>query len=125
MPSFAPGAVLGGRYALEHVVEDDGVTQAWTATDQVLARPVMVDLLPSDAEPAARDAFVAAVAAAGRLSHPGVVATFDSGQVDGAPYVVTERPPGVTLADLLERQGPMPPARAIGIGRQLAAALEV
>jgi serine/threonine protein kinase len=90
----------------------------------VLARSVIVEALAPGAPEDARQAFAVSAAAAGRLVHPGVVATYDSGLADDVPYIVTERPAGPTLAELLARQGPMPAARVVTIGRQLARALE-
>lgn len=132
MPTpFTPGALLGGRYALERRVADDGVTERWVATDRILARGVTVEALSPEAAPGSREAFLAAVAAAARLIHPGIVATYDSGVVPGPPsstepglpYVVTERPRGATLAAVVQRHGALSPARVVAIGRQLAHAL--
>lgn len=125
---FTPGALLGGRYALERRVGDDGLTERWAATDRVLARGVTVEGLSPNALPGAREAFLAAVAGAARLVHPGIVATYDSGVAPpppdpGLPYVVTERPRGATLAAVVQRHGPLSAARVVTIGRQLAQAL--
>jgi hypothetical protein len=87
---LAPGVVLGDRYELRDRVSEDSVTEEWIATDRVLARSVMVEVLSADGP---RDAFVAAAAAAARLAHPNIVATYDSGVFAHSqlPYVVTER----------------------------------
>ncbi|GAC1378053.1 MAG: hypothetical protein NVSMB4_07650 [Acidimicrobiales bacterium] len=134
---FTDGAVLGGRYVLDRCVADDGLTERWTASDRVLARGVTVEALSPRSAPGAREAFLAAVAAAARLIHPGIVSTYDSGVAMGAtalaadpspapglPYVVTERPRGNSLAEVISRQGALPAARVVPIGRQLAQALE-
>jgi serine/threonine protein kinase len=121
LTTFAPGTVLRGRYELLHLIEDDGVTETWAATDRVLNRPVLVDSVPSES---ARDAFSAAASAAARLIHPGIATTYDSGDVDGVPYIVTERPAGSTLADIVETHGPLNASRTVGIGSQVARALE-
>ncbi|GAC1589600.1 MAG: protein kinase family protein [Acidimicrobiales bacterium] len=134
---FSAGSVLGGRYLLDRRVADDGLTERWTASDRVLARGVMVEVLSPRAAPGAREAFLAAVAAAARLIHPGIVSTYDSGvamggaslasepsPTPGLPYVVTERPRGESLAEVISRQGALPAARVVPIGRQLARALE-
>ena len=104
----------------------------------------MVEMLSPRAEPGAREAFLAAVAAAARLIHPGIVSTYDSGvatghseiasggapaasgpsPAPGLPYVVTERLRGESLAEVISRQGALPAARVVPIGRQLARALE-
>ena len=107
---------------------DDGLTERWTATDRVLARGVTVEGLSPSAPTGGREAFLAAVAGAARLVHPGIVATYDSGVAPpppdpGLPYVVTERPRGATLAAAVQRHGALSPARVVTIGRQLAHAL--
>ncbi|HEY2429625.1 MAG TPA: protein kinase, partial [Acidimicrobiales bacterium] len=125
MSPFAPGAVLANRYALDRKLGDDGLTEVWTATDRVLARQVVVEGASEEAGDAGRAAFREAAAAAARLVHSGIVATYDSGVVDGAPYIVTERPAGATLAELVARGGPLAPGRVVVVGRQLARALQV
>ena len=121
---FVPGAVLSDRYQLERRVGDDGLIEMWAATDRVLARRVTVEAMAAGAGPDAIAAFGAAAGAAARLIHPGIVATYDSGQADGLPFIVTERSGGPTLAELIRRYGPLHPARVVTIGRQLARALE-
>jgi hypothetical protein len=124
MSPFAPGAVIAGRYELGHLLADDGLTAVWDATDRVLARRVVIEALSSSATGEAAEAFAAAATAAGRLIHPGIAATYDSGSAEGVAYIVTERPSGSSLADVLERQGPLAPARIVDIGRQLGRAVD-
>jgi serine/threonine-protein kinase len=59
-----------------------------------------------------------------RLSHPNIVGILDSGRTaDGMPFLVMEYLPGLSLDDLLDRTGPLPPARALHLLRQACAAL--
>jgi serine/threonine protein kinase len=120
---MTPGSVLGGRYRLEGPLGGDGMVERWAATDQVLARPVTIEALASGADEPVRAAFLEAAAASGRLVHPGIVATYDTGISAEPPFVVTERPGGPTLTELVARQGPLAPRRAVTVGRQLARAL--
>ena len=54
---------------------------------------------------------------AGQADPRGIVSTYDTGQsADGLPFLVTERAVGPTLAELVERHGPMAPTRVVGIG---------
>jgi hypothetical protein len=124
MSPLAPGTELAGRYRLGRQVGDDGLMETWTATDQVLARVVEVEVLPNGAADV-REAFLAATAATARLTHPGIVSTYDTGEsADGLLFVVTERAVGPTLAELIDRHGPLSPVRAVHIGRQVAHALD-
>ena len=58
------------------------------------------------------------------LSHPNIVGILDSGRTaDGTPFLIMEYLPGVSLDDLLDRTGPLPPARVVHLLRQACAAL--
>ena len=59
------------------------------------------------------------------LSHPNTVEIFDYGRTeDGTYYYVMEYLPGMSLTDLVERHGPLPPERAVYLLRQVALALQ-
>src|SRR5262249_13199128 len=59
-----------------------------------------------------------------RLSHPNVIMAFDAGEIDGSHFFVTEYVDGVDLRTLLERDGPLPAARACEATRQAALGLQ-
>src|SRR5919107_1327600 len=61
--------------------------------------------------------------AAARLSHPGIVALYESGRDDEALYLVSELVRGRTLADL-ERDGELSDLDVLRIGVTLCGALE-
>src|SRR5262249_6146282 len=56
---------------------------------------------------------------AGSLNHPNLVAVYDVGQHEGAPYLVTELLPGESLRRRLSR-GALPPRIAVEWAAQLA-----
>src|SRR5438552_3219126 len=58
-----------------------------------------------------------------RVVHPGVVRTYDFGESDGLYYLALEWATGEPLAEFLHREGPLAPADAIPLVRQLADAL--
>ncbi len=65
--------------------------------------------------------------AAGRLLHPGIVAVFDVGEdpETSDPYIVMEYIEGITLRELLARQGKkLPVDHALRIAQELAEALD-
>ncbi|WP_249026262.1 serine/threonine-protein kinase, partial [Mycobacterium xenopi] len=62
--------------------------------------------------------------AAGRLTEPHVVPIHDYGEIDGQFYVEMRLIDGISLRNVLLRQGPMPPARAVAILSQVASALD-
>jgi serine/threonine-protein kinase len=95
------------------------------AHDVELDRPVALKRL---AENLARDAdvrrrFLREARMAARLSHPNVVRVFDVGEDSGRPFIAMEYVEGGTLADLVTRRGPLPPAEVATLGVQACAAL--
>jgi serine/threonine-protein kinase len=57
------------------------------------------------------------------LSHQNIVVVFDFGEHEGSPFIVLERLPGQTLADLIAA-GPMPPLHVRGMLDDVLAGLQ-
>jgi serine/threonine-protein kinase len=117
--------VFIGRYELGPLLGQGGMARVHRGTDRRLGRAVAIIVL---AEPFDRDrAFVARfereARAAARLSHPNIVSVFDTGSDHGTPFIVMELVDGVTLADRLAREGPLPPSEAARISAEVAQAL--
>jgi serine/threonine-protein kinase len=77
--------------------------------DERLARDVAIKMLRPDVaaqHPEVIARFEAEARSAARLSHPNVVAIYDTGEHEGRPFIVMERMPGETLAEHLSR-GPV------------------
>jgi serine/threonine-protein kinase len=104
--------LLAGRYELRGVLGRGGMAEVHDGWDTRLDRAVAIKLLyPAfAADVHMRRRFEAEARAAAGLSHPNIVAVHDSGEHDGTPFIVMERLPGRTLADLIAA-GPMPPQR--------------
>jgi serine/threonine-protein kinase len=125
-PTLATDDLLGSRYRLVSRIARGGMAEVWEAVDVVLDRPVAVKaLLP---HLAVDDAFVTrfrreAVAAA-RLSHPNIVATYDTCASDGCEAIVMELVRGRSLREVLDEGGALPAGRAVGIATQVASALD-
>jgi serine/threonine-protein kinase len=119
------GRVLDGRYQLGSLLGVGGMGTVYLATDRVLERQVAVKVLrSSDAQdPLFVERFRREARAAARLSHPNIVAVFDSGSDADQPYLVMEYVPGESLAQLLHRQGRLAPLRAVELAIQVCAAL--
>jgi serine/threonine protein kinase len=62
--------------------------------------------------------------AAGRLTHPAIVAVHDVGEAEGRPFMIMEYIEGATLADLLLGGRPLPLDDALGIILPVCAALD-
>jgi serine/threonine-protein kinase len=119
------GRILDGRYRLGSLLGVGGMARVYLASDRVLERQVAVKVLrSSDAQdPLFVERFRREARAAARLSHPNIVAVFDSGSDGGLPYLVMEYVPGESLAQLLVSQGRLTPRRAVELAIQVCAAL--
>lgn len=87
-----------------------------------ILRPELVSLEESGV--GLKQRFHQEAVAAGRLTHPAIVAVHDVGESDGRPFMVMEYIEGGTLADLLLGGRPLPLAEAVGIAVQVCAALD-
>src|SRR4051812_25759167 len=58
-----------------------------------------------------------------RLEHPRVPAVYDVGTHDGRPFLVMQRVHGISVADLVEEQGPLPIGWAAAVAAQVCAVL--
>ena len=99
------GAVVRGRYALEHLLARGGMGAVWRASDLVLERPVAVKFMdPRSAEsPDWRARFEREAKSAARLRTPHVVQVFDHGVEAGAPFIIMELLEGEDLGRRLRR----------------------
>ena len=87
-----------------------------------ILRPELVSLEESGIS--LKQRFHQEAVAAGRLTHPAIVAVHDVGEADGRPFMVMEYIEGGTLADLLLGGRPLPLPDAAGIVVQVCAALD-
>jgi serine/threonine-protein kinase len=74
-------------------------------------------------DPTAVKRFLREAGYGSRVVHPGVVRTYDYGEADGLHYLALEWADGESLASFLHRNGPLAPADAVPLVRQLAEAL--
>jgi serine/threonine-protein kinase len=98
----------------------------WVADDAVLSRQVAVKVLRADLaeDDALRTRFRNEAIAAAKLSHPNIVATYDTGDDDGTAYIVMELVSGPTLRRIIDDVGGLPVQDVVRIGAQVAAALD-
>jgi formylglycine-generating enzyme required for sulfatase activity/tetratricopeptide (TPR) repeat protein len=61
---------------------------------------------------------------AARLRHPHIVTIFEVGETEGTHYISMEYLPGETLAQVIAREGALPPARLSRLIAQVAEALD-
>ncbi|MCX7806071.1 MAG: serine/threonine protein kinase, partial [Planctomycetota bacterium] len=89
--------------------------------DRLVAIKILPPKLAKDAEYIAR--FFREARAAGKLSHPNIVAGIDVGEADGYYYFAMEYVEGEPLSAVLKREGRLPERRAVEIARQVAEGL--
>jgi tRNA A-37 threonylcarbamoyl transferase component Bud32 len=114
-----------GAYTLERRLSEGGMATIWLARHALLKRPTAIKILkPHVATDEFVHRFEREVQLASQLLHPNTVEIYDFGRTaEGQPYYVMEYLDGVTLAELVQHAGRVPPGRAIHILRQVAAAL--
>ena len=120
------GRKLGGRYRLERMVRGFGgrfrpEPQLWVGVDELLNRRVGVDLIATEhplVEQVARAARDAAAVADARF-----VQVLDAVQDEDLLYIVTEWVPGAEQLQERLAEGPLSPARATRMVRDLAEAM--
>jgi serine/threonine-protein kinase len=119
-------ARLLNQYRLGRKLGGGGMGEVYLAEHQLLKRPCAIKLIRHELAGNARvfARFEREVRATAQLSHANTIEIFDYGRNDdGAFYYVMEYLPGLSLADLIERYGPMPAARVIYLLRQACDAL--
>jgi eukaryotic-like serine/threonine-protein kinase len=113
-----------GPYEVLSPLGAGGMGEVWRAHDCRLGRDVAIKVLPESfaADEDRLRRFEHEARATAALNHPGIVAVYDIGTHDGAPYIVTELLEGQTLRTVL-LAGPMPASRVVVLAVQLAEAL--
>jgi serine/threonine-protein kinase len=116
-----------GRYRLKRKLASGGMGEVWVAYHPGLKRNVAVKILRNEVQMESENAiprFEREARATAELLHPNTVRVFDYGATeDGLFYYVMELLEGETLADLIERVGPLSPERAVHMVGQAARAL--
>ena len=111
-----------GQYRLGKRIGGGGMGDVYLAEHQMLKRPCAIKIIRpgQDGDPKSLARFEREVMAMARLTHWNTVEIFDYGRTeDGTFYYVMEYLPGLTLADLVDRHGPLPPGRVIHLLRQV------
>ncbi|MFF0222494.1 serine/threonine-protein kinase [Streptomyces sp. NPDC004629] len=129
--SEEPGnvCVIAGRYRLLSPLGEGGMGTVWRARDEVLHREVAVKEVRAPAglpDPDVQRMYARLEReawAAARVAHRNVVTVYDVAVEGGRPWIVMELVRGLSLADRLAANGPLPPQRGAHIGAEVLAAL--
>ena len=116
---------LAGEYSLQRELGRGGMGVVYLARDVQLDRDVAIKVLPAQLarDPAARERFLREARMAAGLSHPHIVPIHRVGEAGGFVFFVMSYVEGETLGDRLRTRGPLPPADATRIMREVAWAL--
>ncbi len=123
---MAAGAVFG-HYRLLTLLGRGGMGEVWRAHDTRKDRQIALKVLGAwlGAEPDYARRFRREAALAARLNSPNIIAIHDYGEIEGRLFIEMPLIEGVDMDALLAREGPLPPARAVGIIEQVADALDI
>jgi len=120
------GQVVADRYAIVKKLGEGGMGAVYLGEHVKMGRKsaikVMNPSMAADADAISR--FNREASNASRISHPNVCQIYDFGETpDGIIYLAMEYIEGAALTDIIEREGALPPPRAVRILRQSADAL--
>src|ERR1051326_10828 len=121
--ALKPGTILG-EYEVLALIGSGGMGEVYRARDGRLRRDVAIKVLPASVsyDPERLRRFEQEAQATAALNHPNIVAIFQMGVYEGAPYLVSELLEGSTLREHLVR-GPLPIRKVIDYGVQVARGL--
>jgi tRNA A-37 threonylcarbamoyl transferase component Bud32 len=127
------GRLVAGRYRLIGPLGRGAMGAVWLCEDQLAGRQVAVKELrpPAGDSEAEQDVFrrraLAEARSAARLSHPNAVTLYDvipASPADDAVYLIMEYVDGASLAQVIEREGPLSEPRATEIALQMLSILD-
>ncbi|HEY4990476.1 MAG TPA: Stk1 family PASTA domain-containing Ser/Thr kinase [Nakamurella sp.] len=124
------GYLFGDRYQVGDTLGFGGMSEVHRGRDLRLGRDVAIKVLRADLarDPSFQARFRREAQNAASLNHPAIVAVYDTGETAGEastiPYIVMEFVDGDTLRDVLKKEGPLPPKRAMEIVADICAALD-
>jgi serine/threonine-protein kinase len=118
-------AALAGEYSLQRELGRGGMGVVYLARDVQLDRDVAIKVLPAHLArtPESRERFLREARTAAGLSHPHIVPIHRVGEAGGFVFFVMSYVEGETLGERLRTRGPLPPADAARILREVAWAL--
>ncbi len=125
MGDFSIGSEIAG-YRIEEQIARGGMGVVYRATHLGLDRPVALKVIARELvdRPGFRERFLRESRLAARLEHPSVVPVYDSREVEGELIVAMRLIKGGDLRRLIDREGPLPPHRALDLLAQVADALD-
>ncbi|HEX7981219.1 MAG TPA: protein kinase [Gemmatimonadaceae bacterium] len=116
---------LADRYTIERELGRGGMAVVFLARDRKHDRNVALKvLLPHVAQAIGGERFQREITIAAKLTHPHILALYDSGDANGLLYYVMPYMRGESLRDRIGREGQLNVDAAVRIGIEVASALE-
>jgi len=117
-------SALAGRYRILRVLGRGGMATVYLADDLKHHREVAIKVLRPDlAASLGAERFLKEIEIAARLTHPHILALYDSGEAGGFLHYVMPVVEGGSLRQVLERERRLPLGRALDIAESVADAL--
>jgi eukaryotic-like serine/threonine-protein kinase len=121
MAELDENSIIDGRYRIIGRVGSGGMADVYRAEDTHLGRTVALKLLyrrfAQDQEFVER--FRREASSAAGLQHPNVVSVYDRGEYDGTYYIAMEFCEGTSLKEVIAREAPLDPQRAIELTKTI------
>jgi serine/threonine protein kinase len=117
---------VAGRYSLERELGRGGMGIVYLARELRLARPVAIKVLPralAAGRPELRERFVREAQMAAQLSHPNIVPIHHVDEAGEFVFFVMAYIEGETLGERVRARGPLAPAEAARVLREIGWAL--
>ncbi len=118
-------AALADRYRIERELGSGGMATVYLAHDLKHDREVAVKVLrPELSAVLGAERFLREIRIAAKLSHPHILALYDSGEAEGFVYYVMPHVAGESLRSKLDREKQLAMDETIALTQQVAAALD-
>ena len=113
-------------YRIEEEIGRGGMAVVYRAYDDHLDRRVALKVLAPDLarDEVFRARFIQESRIAAATEHPNIIPVFSAGEADGVLYIAMRYVPDGDVRSLIDRVGPLPPARACALIAQAASALD-
>ena len=110
-----------GKFRILRLLGKGSQGVVYLATDPYLERQVAVKvpLRPANSEKAAVRGPLQEARIVSKLQHPNIVQIYEAGEHEGRPYLVFEYVEGLSLRDLLKKQGHLSVSAAVNLIRQI------
>ncbi|HEY9786983.1 MAG TPA: serine/threonine-protein kinase [Candidatus Obscuribacterales bacterium] len=123
---LAPSTVLGDRWEVLEFLGEGGMSTVYKTRHQVMGKVAAAKVL--HAHLVFKDKNLQRFQQEGKASsiidHPHVISVYDCGvSSDGRPFIMMEHLSGISLAELIAKEGPLPLDRSIAIFRQICDAM--